>query len=73
MIALAVCVMTLLAITGHTWTLEIEYTGPGSEAARLEQEYHRHENERSKERCEQGCATGADWDRAIEWDRDNGA
>lgn len=68
-VGLAIVVMIILAITGNTWTLELEYIGPGSEYSRLEAEHHKHENERSKERCEQGCAEGNDWDASIDWDK----
>lgn len=68
---LAVIFLIVCAIKGHTFSLEFEYIGPGSEFSRLEREYEAKENERARERCDEGRGSEKDYERGCTWDRDH--
>lgn len=61
-------------IFGHTFHLDIEYIGPGSEAERLDREYNDKQNERAHERVvNEGSTNERDVERARDFERDHGA
>lgn len=56
--------------------LDMEYTGPGSEADRLDKATRDKENEKAFEKCHgenSDKATSRDWERARQYERDHAA
>lgn len=57
----------------YAYTLEMDYTGPGSEAESLDRACRDRENEKSHEKCQKGEGSERDQERSREYERDHGA
>ncbi len=73
-VALAVLAMTGVAIKSYSYTIEMDYTGPGSEAESLDRASRDRDNERSFDRYHnEGSTSERDREGAEEYERDHGA
>ena len=59
------------SIYGHSWSLELEYVGPGSDADRLGRDVRDRDNRDSFDRVQQDTADTRDVERAVEYSRDH--
>lgn len=74
LLIIAVIALTLfLCIRSHAFNLEMEYTGPGSEASRLESNCREKENRESAERCEKSQGSEKEREKANDYYRDHSA
>ena len=71
-IAGMIAISLLMAITGNSWNVEMEYIGPGSEAEHLERETRDRENEKAWDRFNEGSRDERDARGAFEYERDHG-
>lgn len=75
--AVMVIMALILMIVGwcvksYSYTLEMDYSGPGSEHERSMEQYRDRENERAYERCERGEDNRGDREKAEQYERDHG-
>lgn len=70
-IGLSITIFIALSIYCHSWSLEIEYVGPGSDADRLDREVRDHENRESFDRAREGRGDTRDIERANEYSNDH--
>jgi hypothetical protein len=72
-VTIAMVVLMALAIKAHGFNLEVEYTGPGSAAERLNEATRDKENQEASDRVRDGSRDPKDIEKAIEYDRENSA
>lgn len=71
LITLTALFVIAFCIKGNCWNLEMEYTGPGSEADYLDKQCRDRDNERARDRCREGSEDSRDVRGAMEWERDH--
>lgn len=60
------------AVYGYCYTLEMDYSGPGSEYEASMERYRDESNRESAERCGRGEASDRDQERAEQYQKDHG-
>lgn len=72
---LTAIILAFLALTirSYCYTLEMDYSGPGSEYERSMEHYRDHENQEAAERCGRGEGSERDQEKAEQYGRDHGA